>query len=495
MKSQTARRPDQQRSTRSAKSRKYVRQTAHVEARRDGKPLIFGWGGHLSRSEKMRIQNRAVWSLTILILVAIVAVLVGFWININVIIPNKAITTVNNQPIPQSDFRKMVALDAQLELNKIYGPHGLNAQRDALRKQVSNQQAIIDATNKQGADLTKQLQALPAKSAQRATLQQQIDAAKAKVNSAATAQTQANTQYQTMINTTIPNEMQLYVQSQVANDSVGWLQDDVFIRNWLAKQSSSVQAQIQPSTDAINSAIKSFTANIPSSSSYSKFLNDNHVSDADIHAMMALKLRRDNMQSYLSSQITSPAYQVQVRAMTISAQKDANTILAQLQKGGNFATTAKAKSVDNDTNTKGGEIGWLARGQFAKEHAANTSGLVDNWIFDPARKANELSPVLYENGTYHIVQIEGIDPSRAIPAATLQELKTNALTAWLLSQKALPGVQVTTPDQTMLLDPTNMPAGLPSSPPAQPTPTVPGGGLPSGAGGLPSGAGGLPTGQ
>ncbi len=56
MKSQTVRRPENKRSARSTKSRRYNKQTAHVEARRDGKPLIFGWGGHLSHNEKLLLS-------------------------------------------------------------------------------------------------------------------------------------------------------------------------------------------------------------------------------------------------------------------------------------------------------------------------------------------------------------------------------------------------------------------------------------------------------
>ncbi len=55
MKSQTerpVRRPENQRS---AKPKRYHKQTARVEARRDGKPLIFGWGKHLSHKEKVKI--------------------------------------------------------------------------------------------------------------------------------------------------------------------------------------------------------------------------------------------------------------------------------------------------------------------------------------------------------------------------------------------------------------------------------------------------------
>jgi hypothetical protein len=49
-------------------------------------------------------------------------------------------------------------------------------------------------------------------------------------------------------------------------------------------------------------------------------------------------------------------------------------------------------------------------------------------------------------------------------------LKTNALSNWLLMQAALPGVQQTTANQTMLLDPNNMPPGLPLAAPANAVP-------------------------
>lgn len=483
MSSQTARQPDTRRNPRSAKSKarsSYARQTAHVEARRDGKPLAFGWGGHLSRAEKTRLQNRIIWATTILIALIIVAVVVGFWVNFNIITPGLPITSVNGQQISQSDYRKLVALEAQISANKIYGAHGLNAQRDSLQKQVAAQQTIINNQTNQINSLNKQLQSTPASdTTQRNSLKAQIATAQSQLKTAQTQHDTLNAQYQNMLQTTIPNAEQYYDQSQVGNDSVGWLQDDVLIRNWLATQSSSVQAKIEPTATQISTFIANFKAGLPTSTSYSQFLSQDNISDADVQAMTTLLLRRQNMQSYLATQITSPAYQVDVRVMTINTQKNANNVLAQLKKGGDFAALAKKYSVDTATNTKGGYLGWIARGQYIQNEASNTSGVVDNWIFNSQRYVNELSPVLNENGSYHIIQILGIDPSRAIDSSTLQALQSNALTAWLLEQKALPGTKITPVNQTMLLDPSNMPPGLPSSPPGQPTPTSPlTGGLP-----------------
>ncbi len=465
MTSQTARRPRDQRPTRSAKARKYTKQTAHVEARRDGKPLIFGWGGHLSHNEKTRLQRRIVWAATALIGLLIVGVIVGFWVNINVVVPGLPITTVNGQAIPQSDYRKFFALDAQFEANHIYGTNGLNAQRDNLSKQVAAQQTIIDNTN-------QQIKALPAGSSkERTTLQSQLTAAQNKHD-------QLNTQYQTMNQTTIPNEMQLFTQSQYGNDSVDMLQDDVFIRQWLAKQSAAVQAQVEPTSSQIDHAISDFKANLPRSTNYNKFLSDNSLSNNDARAMMTVKVRRDNMQSYLAAQIVSPLYEVHARDLTLSTQQDANNDLKQLKAGTTTFTKLAPKSVDTTTNTKGGDLGWLAQGQYAQTIASNTSAIVDNWIFDPARKPNELSPVLTENGTYHIVQILQIDPKRAVDATTLSNLKSNALMAWLLSQKAKLHLTTIASDQNMLLASSNIPnttPSLPASPPSTPTPAIGGG--------------------
>src|SRR6516225_5870360 len=119
---QPVNRPVNQRTTRSTKPKRYNKQTAHVEARRDGKPLIFGWGKHLSHAEKVKIQRRATWAIAGLFGLLIIGTIIGFWITINIIIPGQPITSVNGHQIPQSQFRKMVAVKTQLELNTLYGP-------------------------------------------------------------------------------------------------------------------------------------------------------------------------------------------------------------------------------------------------------------------------------------------------------------------------------------------------------------------------------------
>ncbi|GCE04529.1 peptidylprolyl isomerase [Dictyobacter aurantiacus] len=489
MKNQTARRPVNKRPTRSAQTRTYTRQTAaHVEARRDGQPLIFGWGGHLTKTEKTQLQRLAIWSFIGLIVALVIVVFVGYWINLNVIIPNQPVASVEGpsipkESIPQSDYHKLVALNGQLSENQMKGKNGLRAQADNAHTKSVNEQKTVDADTKTVNDLTTKLKALPANSNQRADLQKQLDAGKAKL----TTDTKIKQGYDTQYNSFSQQETlqeQLFTQSQVGTTSAQWLQEDIVIRNWLNKQSTDIQNKINPSSGAVTKAMNDFKANLPSDTPYSKFLSSSNVSDGDIQQMMALKLRRDNMQSYLASQITSPTRQVNARAITVATAKDANTILNQLKGGADFHKLASQKSLDNNTKSKGGELGWLAPGQYMLDDGSNIAATVDNWLMDPARTNNEFSPVLSENGTFHVLQFESADPSRAVDPAKLKALQGNALKYWIESQK-VKGVKLSDPDTNKLFDASNMPSWIPASPPSQSTP----GGAPGGApGGVPGGA-------
>jgi hypothetical protein len=104
-------------------------------------------------------------------------------------------------------------------------------------------------------------------------------------------------------------------------------------------------------------------------------------------------------------------------------------------------------------------------------------------MFDPKRSLNELSPALQENGAYHIVQILSVDPARAVDTTTLQSLKDNALSNWILEQHGLPTTKITPVDQNKLLDSMNMPPDLPLAAPSGAPSGAPGGvpGAPSGA--------------
>ncbi len=485
MKSSTeraAQRPESQRPTRSTKtkSKKYRKQTAHIGTRRDGKPLIFGWGKQLSHTEKVRIQTRATWAMTGLIILILIGTVAGFWINNNIVIPGLPISSVNGHQIPQSEYRQMLALQTQLEVDKLYGTNGLTAQSQYLEKLDADQLGVISKETTAIANLNKQIKALPAgPSAKRTTLNNELKADQTTLKNAQATHSTLNSQFTNIQQNDIPAEQQGFTQSSLGTQSVNLLQDDELIREWLVTQSSAIQNKINPTPSAVDKALNSLKANEPTTGNYNGFLKQMGISDDDLRSMLTIQLRSNNMQTYLASLVVSPAYQVLARTMTLQTPAIANQVLADLKKGQSFATLAKKYSQDTNTNNKGGDLGWLARGQFANQES---NAVIDNWLFDPKRTINELSPILSENGSPHILQIMGIDPSRVIDASTLQTLKTNALQDWLLEVQALPTTKITPIDQNKLTDASNLPPAsvLPSAAPAPGVPGAPAPGVPGG---------------
>jgi len=397
----------------------------------------------------------------------IVGTILAFWININIIVPGKPITSVNGHQIPQSQYRKMVAVKTQLVYNSIYGKQGLVAQANDLTKQDAVQLKAINDLTKQVDTLNKEIKALPAgPSQQRTDLENQLQSTKKQLSDAQAAHQQLSGQINNLNQNTLPLAKQSFTQSQVANDSVSWLQNDEIIREWLTTQSPAIQNKVNPTNTQVNNALNDLKATLPATTSYNTFLNQMGISNDDVLSMLTLKVRRDNMQAYLASTIVSPAYQVLSRTITVDTEAAANKILDDLKNGGDFGKIASKQSKDTTTASSGGSQGWLARGQYALNQNA---AVMENWLFDPARYIYEVSPVLKENGSYHIAQIMSIDPSRPIAPSMLQTLQYNALANWILEQQALPTTAITPVDQNMLLDPLNLPptsilpAGAPSS--------------------------------
>lgn len=467
------RKPGSQRGSAARNSKRYHKQTAHVEARRDGKPLIFGWGKHLSHTEKVRIQRRATWGGAVLIFLILVGILVGTWINLNIVVPGLAITTVNGHSIPQSEYREMVAVKTQLELNKLYGPTGLTNQLTTLQKQDAQVSTSISQTNKQISDLNNQIKKLSAGSSQRASLTKQLNDAQKKLGDETTQHQKLQSQINNLNNNTIPIEKEGFTQSQVGNDSLTWLQDDEVLREWLTSQSAAVQAKINPTAAQVNRDFNSLKKNMPNSNGYNTFMKQMGISDDQVRAMLTIIDRRTNAQNYFEPLVKSPSYQVLARQIVLQTKDKADQVLKDLQKGQDFGKLAKQFSQDTNTASKGGDLGYLTRYQYIDGSGLNGPPAVENWIFDPARKLNELSPVMFANGSYYIVQIMNFDPAHTVDATLLKALQNNALVDWLLDQRALPGQHITPGDQNMMFSNTdNLPPNgiLPSAAPTLPTP-------------------------
>jgi peptidyl-prolyl cis-trans isomerase SurA len=80
------------------------------------------------------------------------------------------------------------------------------------------------------------------------------------------------------------------------------------------------------------------------------------------------------------------------------ARAKAESILAEIKRGGDFALLAKRESMDPTTKETGGDLGWARRGQYVSEF--------EYWVW--RLPPGELSPVFESPFGFHIVRVDRV---------------------------------------------------------------------------------------
>lgn len=134
------------------------------------------------------------------------------------------------------------------------------------------------------------------------------------------------------------------------------------------------------------------------------------------------KVEEPAMQALYKEKFSSPSKEFHASHILVKTEKEATDILAELNKGGDFAALAKKHSLDA-TGQKGGDLGWFGTDRMVKPFGDAVA----------AMKKGELSakPVQTQFG-WHLIKLED---SRDVPARTFDEMKPELMA--LLRQKAV----------------------------------------------------------
>lgn len=96
--------------------------------------------------------------------------------------------------------------------------------------------------------------------------------------------------------------------------------------------------------------------------------------------------------------------QIRASHILVKTDKEAQDILAQLKKGGNFEELAKKYSIDS-AGAKGGDLGWFGKGSMIPEFEKVAFSM----------KEGEVSGVVKTKFGYHIIKLTGKRPAGLRP--------------------------------------------------------------------------------
>lgn len=129
------------------------------------------------------------------------------------------------------------------------------------------------------------------------------------------------------------------------------------------------------------------------------FMKKNPVSDADKKAAYEEYKKELGDKEY------------NARHILVKTEAEAKDILAQINKGGDFAKIAKEKSIDPGSKEKGGDLGWFSPAGMVKPFSDAVIGLKKNTLAD--------EPVQTQFG-WHVIKL--ID-TRATQVPTYEKVK------------------------------------------------------------------------
>ncbi|MDR7434449.1 MAG: peptidylprolyl isomerase [Armatimonadota bacterium] len=102
--------------------------------------------------------------------------------------------------------------------------------------------------------------------------------------------------------------------------------------------------------------------------------------------------------------------QVHVRHILVRTEAEAKVVEGKLQRGEDFATLARQHSIDLDTKEKGGDLGFITRGQYEEAFTKVAFGLPAGQIGGPVKTSQG----------YHLIQVLERKPARP---AVYEEVK------------------------------------------------------------------------
>lgn len=161
---------------------------------------------------------------------------------------------------------------------------------------------------------------------------------------------------------------------------------------------------------------------------YANRLKTTELSDSDYREIVSTNLLAIHFLEYLAKDIPTTTEQIHLYIITVANSEDAIDARSRIADGENFSTIAREISLDVQTKSRGGELGWIPRGVTPYDDVIFQ--LAVGQISDPVA----IDPNSPGTSQYAIFMVTEKDPDRKIDANPMEVLRSRALYDMILQQ-------------------------------------------------------------
>jgi peptidyl-prolyl cis-trans isomerase C len=205
--------------------------------------------------------------------------------------------------------------------------------------------------------------------------------------------------------------------------------DDLINQVLLAQ--AAKEAGFTISKQELQSKIDQLAANSGGTAGLAAWEKQNGYNDQSFQLILARSIAAAWQRDQIVSAVPTTAPQVHAWQIRVNTQAEAQSILAKLKAGVEFATLAYY--YDRDT---GGDLGWFPRGYL-------TVPEVENAAF--ALKPGDYSDIIQSKQGFHIIQVLESDPNHLLSADARLVLQKQAFTKWIADRRAQSKITILLP--------------------------------------------------
>ncbi len=429
--------------------RRRQRQTAiGWSAHRDGRPLILGWGAHLTRAQKDRLRSRVAFVLLTVAVVAVVGMLSGGILYENVYLPRLSVVRVGTDSVSLTDYAERLAFERSRLLLQAQNVRA-QIERQRARAEGEGQEAIINLLQQQYNFLLEQVIGLP-EQLQDDLVAELLIGAEARRRGLTATETEIDTQIKRMIGyplptptpgpTATPNTTATANAGATSTAAAGSLSEATPTIVQTPTAASTPVATATPETTATGTTdVPSPTATpsgptptpaptatpLPFPTYFARYQEVIGSDTGLIRSVARARVLRQKLNDALG-EVPTTQEQVRARHILVADAAAAQTVVERLEAGEDFAALATELSTDNSTKEAGGDLGFFPRGIMVPEFEAMAFSL----------PIGATSPPVQTQFGYHVIRVEEREAQREIPDYQLQQIKANAINRWLDEQLA-----------------------------------------------------------
>jgi len=149
------------------------------------------------------------------------------------------------------------------------------------------------------------------------------------------------------------------------------------------------------------------------------------LTEEQIRDYVAGDLYRIKLEEVITADLPTTAEQVRARHLLVATEEEAQAAMERLLAGESFADVAEEVSTDAGSAVAGGDLGWFPRGFMVSEFEEAAFGT----------PPGNLSDIVATDYGYHIILVEDYDANRELDPYAFSQLRDRAVNEWLMAQQ------------------------------------------------------------